>query len=386
MNYGDVAMEAGVLSFAHRTIAGVRPGITSVALVRRSTAEVEQLCDALQVRPTGLPGLFIDVPGLIYGPSARGRSLMELTLRAVTCARAAGMRSLMVPGSLYDFGPEDMAARAIASTLLTRFDRTLVRDAHDQAVALSLLGGKGGLMPLSPDSAFLFRPTADGAAEAFLEGHVDNRQRPIVTVGFNRRALETWPAHRYMKAYKVAVSAAIEVYGKEQVVLIAHERRRFPRDKDDRYWTHRTAIALNLSTTVVFTSPTDPPSREADEELAYVSKVDNVIARASLHIATRYHAAVAALRAGVPVLCLSWAPKYEGLLRAHACVKEADIPSLVITHRDSPAAIRTKVQRAAGLYGDRECRLRLIANAQRQAAEEIRAQMTAAGLSTLSAS
>jgi hypothetical protein len=58
----------------------------------------------------------------------------------------------------------------------------MARDAHDQAIARSLLGGKGKLMPRGPDCAFLFRPIADGAAEAFLEGHVESRQRPIVTV------------------------------------------------------------------------------------------------------------------------------------------------------------------------------------------------------------
>lgn len=55
MNYGDVAMEAGVAVVAARAA----PGGTRVALVRRSATEVELLCNALRARPAGQPGLFI---------------------------------------------------------------------------------------------------------------------------------------------------------------------------------------------------------------------------------------------------------------------------------------------------------------------------------------
>lgn len=256
----------------------------------RSGAELRQAHGL--VSPSELDGL-VDISGFALSDQ-RGPARAEQYARLVESHAAAGRPVVLLPQS---FGPfDDPAVAAPSARAVRAADLVVARDGRS-VEHLDSLGVDGTTVMRSPDITFGVAVPARRAAGGGVVLLVPNRR--VVT---DRRT--SWTHDTYVRALAAAADAAAA--GGRRVGVLLHSAEQGDADIAD-------AVVRAAGVRVERIAPAAPVA--AKEHLAAADAV----------VASRYHAAVGALSAGVPTVVVGWSHKYAELLA------DLGLPELLVT-------------------------------------------------------
>lgn len=245
----------------------------------------------------GFDGL-IDASGLAYsdafGPESARRAQPFWTAAAAWRKPAVFMPQSW--GPFETFGPLDRLA------LRRQLSRSAIVFARDEESIrhLRAIGGDGASIVSCPDIVFTFDAGAGHPARP-------TRREPAVAIAPNMRLYDRTGGGEAANPYvglltEIAVRTAEAGYA---IVLLPHEIIRDSlRGRDDRFLCALLAEALAARGIA-----TDRP------DVTGAAAIREEIASCRAIVASRFHAAVLGLAAGVPAFLVGWQGKYAGLMQ-----------------------------------------------------------------------
>ena len=224
----------------------------------------------------------IDVSGYAFGDAWPNTGKYFGLARRFAQLRKRGKPVVMLPQMLGPFKNETV--RAATQAMLNQVDHVYARDTDSLAACQEIIRDQGRLS-LAPDITI------------FAEGIAAPQRPPYACIVPNQRMLDKggdqW-RDKYFDLLTHAISQTHE-FGLD-VVLLSHA----PGDGD-------LDIAKKLLPRV------DPTRTEVVSDLS-PRTAKGVLAASQYVVGSRFHALVAALSSGVPVIALGWAHKYPRLL------------------------------------------------------------------------
>jgi len=316
--------EAMVLTVAH----AVRKGLADTDIyVRSDSRELEQvrqhgLLPWESIEPTGLVSrfrskiktvgiyykcsAFIDVGGYQFGDPWGEEHVRRMARAFRRCARFGNLVFFM-PQAWGPFSSPAMcdAIQCVVNTATLCY----VRDKTSMTAVEELVGKKHPRIRFAHDIAWNFQGADTSVGRQLIRdaGLVTGENSITVCVTPNMRVYErnhgVGNANEYVIFLRELITYLCRSYD-ARIVLMGHELRADNRDKrDDRYLCNLLLESIDRSLSIAHV-----------DGLLTAAQIKAVIGNCDLLLSSRYHALIAALSQGIPVMAIGWSHKYDQLL------------------------------------------------------------------------
>lgn len=272
----------------------------------------------------------LDVSGYAYGDTPWGRARSQEVAAYCTFARILGVPCIFLPQAFGPFREDDdwLFYRQALRTATLVFARD--QESHNEVIRI-LRGTRQDQVRRCVDMAFSFCGTAESDARQLLFRHAIPSRRLMVLVP-NMRVYERTSGHGLDNVYVASLIAAVELAASHalDVLLLPHETRPEKGDvRDDRILVEMVRGAV--ANAGVHTIP----------KTLSAAELKGIIGLATVVVASRYHALIAALSQAVPACAIAWSHKYRELF-AHFQLQDMVLEAELC----SPAAIQKRLARA----------------------------------------